>query len=339
MNRRNRLSVVCVNDIAFIVDSLGAELSRNGIDFRLIGRKPSDPSARRKGFLETALRINRSLRNQPDYDILHINYGLFGFFAFDTERPVVLHLHGSDVRRAASPKGRIVNLVSRVSMMRASSVWYSTTDLAPYFEGLDTPHRFMPSPVALPFFEVGLEPPESPHILFAVPLNRLKGAKRAIEAMQLLAEEPGIHISAFAYDTKTPESVALRARIPKSVTQLPWTPHADMPALLGSASIVVGSMGVGTLGVTELEAMAAGRPLIVNRKEVSPFPSDSMDGAPVIYSDSASDVRQSVAKILTDGAYARRLGQSSRAWALEHHSPRVVARLYAHEYRTLVEER
>src|SRR2546427_3957904 len=114
----------------------------------------------------------------------------------------------------------------------------------------------MPSPVADFFFTATPQVPPKPHVLFAIPLSRSKGAELAIEAMQVLADgTPDCRMPAFGFGISDEEAVALRRRLPSSLRLLSWTPHQAMPQHLAEATIIVGQLGLGALGITELEAM------------------------------------------------------------------------------------
>lgn len=333
-----RFRLVYVNDISFILDTLHAELAKQGIDCRIVGRRSSDPSVGRNSYIQNVRAIQTAIRGIGEFDILHINYGFFGIFAIRSDKPVVLHCHGSDVRPGSGLKSKIANLVTKLGARTATRVWYSTTDLARYFLNLKTPHRYMPNPVAPAFFRPSPSLPARPHVLFAVPLAHVKGAEIAVEAMRMLTEKTDIPISAFGYTSRYPESHALRQRIPNSVTLLPWTPRHRMPSLFSEATVVVGGLRIGALGITELEAMATGRPVVTYldgsvRKTGSYYRSEP----PILSASTPHEVVDAVESCLADGSRAQRLGHQSQEWARTYHSVQVVASAYRQEYCELVQ--
>ena len=332
-----QLRVLYVNDLAFIVDSLSRSLLERGIEPRVIGRAISGPPSMSTTFLRNVSAIQKSLVCANDFDILHINYGLFGFVAFETEVPKILHCHGSDIRPGRNLKSRVANLVTRSSIPAVDRVWYANTDLLPYFEGVEVPHRYMPNPVAADFFESPGPQSEPARVLFAIPLTYLKGADIAVEAMRILTGRAlPAEIATFSYPVLRTESDHLSERIPREVIRLPWTPHREMPRLLRRASVVVGRLRLGSLGITELETMACGRPLIVQQRgSVKGLDGYYASDPPVISCSTALEVADAVQQCLTDDSFAREVGNKSRRWAEEYHSPSVVADLYATEYRQL----
>ncbi len=331
------MRVLFVNDLAFIVDSLSRALAERGVESRVIGREISGPPAMASAFVRNIDRIQKSIRSGVDFDILHINYGLFGLFALEVNKPTILHCHGSDIRPGRNVKTRIANFVTRTSMNLADRVWYATTDLQPYFEDSTVPSRYMPNPVSSAFFATPWPPPEPSRVLFAIPLTYLKGADVAVEAMQILTRRSlAAEIETFSYPVVPGESLELRKQIPPTVRGIPWTPHAEMPQLMGRATVVVGRLRLGSLGITELEAMATGRPLILQQSgSVQGFDGYYESDPPVISCTTALEVADAVQECLGNESYAREIGSNGRRWALKYHSPGVVADLYVKEYREL----
>ncbi len=335
---RPGLRVAYVNDIAYIVETLAPALGRRGIRSCVVGRHSGDPSLNRGSFVQNVIRIRSSLARVRDFDILHINYALYGFIAYGSKRPVILHCHGSDLRPGRKPKERISNAISKMSLRLADQVWYSTTDMGAYFAGGEVSPRYMPNPVAEPFFGTSLETAGRKHVLFAVPLTRLKGADIAVEAMRILTRDPDVSVSAFAYNPKRGDFLSLLKRIPKSVRLLPWTPHDKMPDLMSSADVVVGRLRMGSLGVTELEAMAAARPLVVCQSDpVRRLVGYYETEPPILSVDSSQSIADAVERCLEDGSFAAGLRLRGREWTRQYHSPEVVAGIYEREYRELTD--
>jgi glycosyltransferase involved in cell wall biosynthesis len=333
-----RMRVLYVNDVAYILETLAAELKSRGIRFDIAGRTSADLPRPRHSFPGTVARVQRSIRDHPGFDILHINYGLFGFFGFNSRKPTVLHFHGSDIRSGTGAKTRFANFVSKASMLRANRIWYSTTDLARYFVNGEFPHRYMPNPVSSSFYEKLLPFPDPPHVLFAIPLTRLKGADVGISAMRALVQKaPGLRISAFAH-ASDPEAKRLRAMIPEGVQFLSWTPHEAMSQLFAGASVIIGRLRLGSLGITELEAMASGRPLIANLEGHHQEVEQYYDNDPPLISCATHErVVDSILRCIKEESFARDIGSRAREWILRYHSAPVIADLYKAEYRDLLQ--
>ena len=331
--------VLFVNDVAFISETIASAMPSFGFHAKIVGWRAKDGPRRRSNFIRTSSRLLRRFADFQEVDLVHVNYGLFGYAALMAPgKPTVLHLHGSEIRPADSARGRIARASSRWFSRYCSAVWYSTTDLKDVVRQAGLLGRFMPSPVADFFFTATPQVPPKPHVLFAIPLSRSKGAELAIEAMQVLADgTPNCRMSAFGFGISDEEAVALRRRIPSSVRLLSWTPHQAMPQLLAEATIIVGQLGLGALGITELEAMALRRPVVARLgkplPEVEPYYARD---PPVLSCESGERVAQTVLDLLQDSARMERLGEDGRTWVQEYHSAQTVAKLYADEYRKLL---
>jgi len=337
------LKVSFVNDVSFVVETLIPELERLGVRTRLVGRRPADPSLRRGPYWKALFQAKSEIRRLRPYDIIHINYGLFGPVALGEAAAAVLHFHGSDIRSAPHPRNRLAQLVSRLSMHLADRIWYSTPDLQPFFRDMRIPHRYMPNPVSPGFLGVPEGPPEIREVLFAIPLSILKGAEAGIEAMRLLVRQrPDILVSAFGFGPNPTEAALLRRHIPPSVRLLPWTPHSDMPLVFSRASIVVGQLGGlgGILSITELEAMASSRPLVIGgQRKLTELESYYSEDPPLLSCRSPQDVVDTILALVDDPVSLRELGERGRKWITRYHSSSVVASHYVREYRLLLESR
>jgi glycosyltransferase involved in cell wall biosynthesis len=255
------------------------------------------------------------------------------------EKPFIMHLHGSDIRPMQSLKGRISNFVSRRAGRSADQVWYSTPDLRHYVKDLRNKARYMPSPLSEDFFRLPLLTRGGKSVLFCVPLSTVKGAELAVAAMnQLSFESPEIAISAFGFGPKTEEAARIRRAIGPSIRLLGRVSHQEMPRVLSMYSVIVGQLGLGCLGLTELEALAAGRPLIANLSE-SLVDSESYyrENPPVEVCQDAAAIANGVKRLVGDPDFAFALGAEGREWARRYHSADRVAALYAKSYRELVE--
>lgn len=331
-----------MNDVAYVVETLSSALHKAGVRVRVVGRRAGNPSAGRTSFTGQTLRSFVGIATAKHHDILHINYGLFGFLALmEPQKVVVLHLHGSDIRSSDDWRGKVSKWVSEFTGRLMKAVWYSTPDLGAILTRMGLAARFMPNPVLEAFFRTPLPVPDRPNILFAVPLSGAKGAAKAIDAMELLrAEDPWMRISAFGFGPDPEEASRYRSSLPTGVHALDWVPHSQMPSVIANATVVVGQLELGILGITELEALAAGRPVVsyIDR----PLPSLERyygDGPPVFSGRQPNEVVDAVRYLVhhpTEAAEAGLLGQS---WAARYHSCSVVAREYRQAYLALLRER
>jgi glycosyltransferase involved in cell wall biosynthesis len=92
-------------------------------------------------------------------------------------------------------------------------------------------------------------------------------------------------------------------------------PHEEIGALLAQFDIVIGQMQQGSLGLSELEAMAAGRPLITGI-DSSFYPEDP---PPVIAAANAEAIADAVERLKDDEAELARLSREGREWVRRNH--------------------
>ncbi len=331
--------VLFVNDIAYIVETVTPSLSSLGVECNFVGRKAGNPETERLPFIVQTLESFLSMQDAPPHEILHINYGLFGFLALtEPLHPLVLHLHGSDIRPADSIKGRIANLLSRMAIELADDVWYSTPDLGPILLSRGLCGTFVPNPVSDGFFSNPPKYPDRPHVLFATPLSREKGADIAVNAMNVLVKKaPEIQISAFGFGTDPEEALAYREQIPKSINLLPWVAHDRVASMIAEASVVVGQLRYGILGNLELETMAAARPLLMRlNKSLYQGEPYYISDPPVISCETPRQVVGEVLRLVGNRSECESIGVASSKWTKQYHSARTVANLYRSRYLSLL---
>jgi hypothetical protein len=94
-------------------------------------------------------------------------------------------------------------------------------------------------------------------------------------------------------------------------------PSGDFHAMLAGADVVVGQQKGDLVTVSDLQAMALARPLVVRFAAGSAYGDE-----PEVWNTARMDPVEAVAAVLADPAGAARRAGESRAWALRHHDPR-----------------
>ena len=181
---------------------------------------------------------------------------------------LVLHNDPQGMRHARSPTER-ASLLSAVARVVTVSAWLRGRLL----EGVPSPDR---PPTVLPnCIDLASMPPEPPScdptILFAGRVVSDKGADGFVRACALaLPDLPGWTgkiIGADRFGPDSPETPWLRALRPQAeaagVVMEGYRPHAEvLSAMARAAMVVVPSRWPEPFGLTALEAMAAGAPLL-----------------------------------------------------------------------------
>jgi glycosyltransferase involved in cell wall biosynthesis len=330
--------VLFVNDISFLVETLLPELIKLGIEVELVGRTSEAPSTDRPTFAEQSVSSFVAILRARPHDIIHVNYGLFGFLAVpDTRSAAIIHIHGSEIRPGKAWKIRAANFVSVVFSKMADRIWYSTPDLRVHLENAGINSTFMPNPIPRQFFEI--PDPQLPEnrVLFAIPLSLEKGADMAIGAARILLERlPEVKVTALGWGPYPDEALALRTQIPDSIELLPWVDRQGFARIISNSTVVVGQMRLGILSNIELEAMALGRPVIARVREDLYRKEPHYDTPPpLLNAFGPEEVADHVEAVIADPTSKRSLGTRARDWVLRHHGVERVARLYRDAYEDL----
>lgn len=267
-----------------------------------------------------------------EYDILHfhhvlnpINMGLAVRNIFGELRPVILHFHGSvsSKRRGLNPKLR-----SFLLRRNCDLVLCSTPNILENVQDIPQLKRFLPNPVDTSAFRPGICSVEHHNIVLCwVKLESIKGIATVFRVARRL---PGLrfHIPSVGL---TGEKEVFVGGKPTNVDFIPLVPHSEVPKLICRYPLVLGQFGLGALGVSELEAMACGKPLIGfwNRE----FDAHYEEPCPIISSTDPKEISQMVKDYVDDS----HLGMRCRGWVERFHSIDVVAEQLIEYYLEVVE--
>lgn len=270
----------------------------------------------------TPVRVGRGVRlSSPD--VVHVHWARFAPLMPSSAQPLVVHAHGSDVRDRKLGVG--FHLVQR-ALERAAAVVASTPDLLQFL-----PERasVLPNPVDSDFFSPlsQSEPVATkPTVLLFAQLTELKGAPRLVEfASALRLARPEVEIVAFSggeFD---------RAAQGAGVRMLAPADRVGVRNALLAADIVVGQQHLGVLGLSELEAMSCGRPVIAALHQEF-----RVAGVPVVTSASTHQMVDDCVALLESPDERQKLGSLGRRFVLEHHSHRMVAGQLASIYESML---
>lgn len=309
------MKVTHVNDVAHVGATLVTTAQQLGLPWDLWrlpavrGRSvPHKVGARAKDAGRFARVGHRS-------DVLHVHYGLFGYYADMARRPYVLHLHGSDVRinlRSSATR----SLVKR-SLSHAARVVYSTPDLRAEVIRLRPDAEWLPAPVTQP----GGPAPEREHdlVVFGSRWEPFKGSPALLAAARTLrARLPRARLVGIDWGIDAPLARAA------GVELFDPLPHEDFRRLLARAAVLVGQVDSGSIGVTEIEALLAGTPVVTRFDLLG----DYGTAPPVWNVDCDEGVVDAVSDILERPSAATARATTAPEWARGYHEPgRIVRRL------------
>lgn len=330
------MRVLHVNDVARIGSALVAEATRQGLDWSLYDTARVDPSwspgtrALRRALRGAAWEAGL-LRRAVRADLLSIHGATVTAHTRWLRRPYTLHLHGTDIRERRYEERWAALVTSAVR--KAQDVYYTTPDLAEHVLDLRADATLQPVIVDVS------EMPEAtaattgrPRILFPSRWDPAKGGERQLELLRALRARLGDDVVLEGLDWGANARLAARDH---GVRLLGRMSHEAYARWLASGTLAVGQL-TGTMGVSELEALATGVPLVM------PLNRHWYDGAhettaqvPVLGgpTDPTDLVRAALQGVLDALGGAAPAG--GRAWVRSHHGPqRAVARL-AERYAAL----
>jgi len=246
------------------------------------------------------------LRNNR-YDVIHIHWLSQGIVGLLSGRQFFAQAHGSDLHvNLANP---LLRWLTRSVLERAKVVFYVTPNLPAYVPAYTSKLRYLPNPMLGE--ESAEAPPTSVHrLLIFARLAEVKGVDKIFPAVDRLRDS--VEVTAIEWGPLSTEYVQ---RYGGSVRFVRPVPHDEVRAFLGQFDVVIGQMNQGSLGLSELEAMAVGRPVITGI-DWSLYPEDP---PPVIAAGNAAEIVAAVSRLRGDAAELARLSREGREWVERNH--------------------
>lgn len=248
----------------------------------------------------------RKLRGNQ-YDVVHIHWLSQGIVGLLIGRPFFAQAHGSDLH--VNLRRPVLRTVTRAVLQKAQMVFYVTPDLPVYATGFEQKLRYLPNPV-----EVGdnVEPPPTKlaKALIFTRLAPVKGVDRIFAGAERLHRS--VELTALDWGPLADEYSQRYHGLVRFVRPVP---HGEVGSFLRQFDIVIGQMQAGSLGLSELEAMAAGRPVITGI-DWSLYPEDP---PPVVAANDADGIAAAVEKLKDDEKELARLSREGREWVRRNH--------------------
>ncbi len=264
-------------------------------------------------YLPAALRLRRG-----KYDVVHVHWLSHGIVGVLAGRPFFAQAHGSDLH--LNLNNPVYRLVTRRVVESATKVFYVTPNLRTYLKEVDFKLLYLPNPVDMS--GVGQPyrvPTQVSKVVVFTRLDPVKGVERIFPAVERLSN--GVEITAFDWGSLARDYVKRYKRWVKFVKPVP---HADIGAFLSQFDVAIGQMRQGILSLMEIEALAAGRPLITDI-DWSLYQDDP---PPVVAASGADEIVAAVEGLRSSPDLLAELSRKGREWALRNHG-------YAHHLELL----
>jgi glycosyltransferase involved in cell wall biosynthesis len=323
-----------VNDAAYTARRMIVEARRRGYVWHYLPKAAPDQEWR--GITGKARRaaiggawVARLRVQARRHDIVHVHSASTLAHARLGAPRYVLHCHGTDVRTAQYDPARQAGI--RGGLRDAEAVFFSTPDLAEHV----LPHRedavYVPVPVDVDAVEPWQPGEGRPRVVFASrwtadkdstdpAAGQLAVARAVVAAVGDEADVVGVD-----WGPQAAEAAALGVRL------VPRRDHAGYLELLSGSNVVIGQTA-GILAASEVEALAAGTPLVVP----VPLPLYT-DVDPPVYGGSVPEAAEAV-RALLDGSQAHD-PEVARKWVRDRHGVEHAVDTVARVHREVVAAR
>jgi glycosyltransferase involved in cell wall biosynthesis len=248
------------------------------------------------------------LRRDP-YDVIHIHWVSRGIVGLLSGKPFLIQAHGSDLHQSVHTPG-MFTLSSHV-LEKARVIFYVTPNLKSYIRRFADKLCYLPNPINVRAMTDAPRAPEQVRkVIIFMRLDPVKGVDRVFPATERLASET--EVTALRWGPLSDEYARRYGDVVRFVDPVP---HDEIGAFLARFDLVIGQMEQGALGLSELEAMAVGRPLI-SGIDRDLYPGDK---PPVVSSYSADELVEQVARLKDDPKRLANLSHEGAEWVRRNH--------------------
>ena len=253
-----------------------------------------------------------------------------------SELPMVITMHGSDVRLAMGvPPARALmrSVLERAAKVTAVSSW-----LADAATRVSRNTRIMvePMPVDVRHFQPRQDG-ERVGVLFVGRLNKQKGLSTLLDAMAL----PQLENATLEIVGDGPDERELRGKAAKLGLdgRINWNPSVPQPELVDyyrqSAVVAIPSTNEG-LGLVAVEAQLCETPVVAFASGGIPDVVRMNSGGTLVQENDVDAFAEAISRLLKDEILARREGELARRAMLAHFSPAEVGARYLELYKETV---
>lgn len=244
------------------------------------------------------------------YDVIHIHWLTQGIVGLWVGAPFFVQAHGSDLH--VNLQSPILRWLTRRVLRRAKLVFYVTPNLLSYLAGFEGKARYLPNPVDVDVIAPPSEPTGMSKAVIFTRLDPVKGVDLIFPAVDKLSDS-GLEVTALDWGPLAADYVTRYGAWVRFVRPVP---HDDIGAFLQQFDLAIGQMRQGILSLMEIEAMAAGRPLVTGIN----WDLYRDDPPPVIEASNPDDIARAVQSLKADGPELARLSREGRDWVCRNHS-------------------
>jgi glycosyltransferase involved in cell wall biosynthesis len=266
-------------------------------------------------------------------DLVHAHWWFPGALAASVPgalggRPLVVTMHGSDVRlaaRSAPARAVFARVAQRAAAVTAVSRWLcaQATTMAPALRC-----EVAPMPVAVELFSPGESGATRDGLLFVGRLTVQKGVDTLLRALAAMQVASPLTVVGAGPEEASLRALAERLGVAHRVRWLPSQPQTALPALYASArALVIPSREEG-LGLVAVEAHLCGTPVVAFASGGLPDVVQHGEDGLLVPPDDVAALASALDALCADPERAARLGVAGRATALASFSPASAAGRY-----------
>lgn len=286
-----------------------------------------------------------ALRAGPAPDIVHAHWwfpgGMAGRWAASLwRRPLVITLHGSDVRTFQGfPFGRRIfrRVLRRADLVTTVSTWlaHAVRAVVPEVEPV-----VVPMPVAPALFHPAATRAPERRVLFVGKLNPQKGIDPFLRAFARLRAPAGADIVAGVGSDEAPwRALAAELGVAHRVRWHPLLEQAALAGLYRESTVLAMPAVQEGLGLVAIEAQLSGTPVVAFASGgLTDIVADGETGY-LVPPGNVDALAAALDRILTLPDAGAALGEAGRRRALERFAPEAVARRFAELYRLVRDRR
>jgi glycosyltransferase involved in cell wall biosynthesis len=322
------LRVLHINNIADVANTIAtAQRLLLGHETELIEIIPHQSLNQRFGKIQTlwkrvylVLKARKLIRDRKP-EVVHLHFATSAIWLIGVKSKLVVHAHGSDIR--IQKLDYIRRVINYLGVRRAIAIIYATPDLEGYAKKYCKPLVYLPNPIDTEKYNCKLSgfrrPGQRRVLLFAVP-SAIKGFDIAAAALlMILAKHPDLRVTVF----KNPVSVAFFEKHPRpSVELIETVPQDYIEKLICEHDIIIGQFKLGSFGVSELQSMSCGKPVICN----AIYNSKTTDTTPHLQAENAEEIVQHLEFLMfatVDSLTS--ISEKSREYVKLNHSLKAIA--------------
>jgi glycosyltransferase involved in cell wall biosynthesis len=244
------------------------------------------------------------------YDVVHVHWLSQGIVGILSGRDFFVQAHGSDLH--LNLNNAVYRRLTRSVLRDAKKIFYVTPNLRAYLGGYEDKLVYLPNPVDLRGIAAESTPPDRiDKVLIFTRLDPVKGVGSIFPAVEQLSRS--FKLTALDWGSLSASYVKRYGRWVDFVTTVP---HGSVGPFLQRFDMVVGQMRQGILSLMEIEAMAAGRP-VVTGLNWKLYPDDP---PPVIPASSPDEIVHQIERLRDDATELARRSREGREWVLRNHS-------------------